>query len=50
MTLAACFTLRGHGTPIDLLWRSVSGQQDLPSDERAFSLTFNLKRTAFYRD
>ena len=26
----------------------VSGRQDLPSDERAFSLTSNLKRKAFY--
>ena len=38
MILAACFTLRGHGTHrFTVVF--VSGQQDLPSDERAFSLT-----------
>ena len=38
MISAACFTLRGHGTHIDLLV-FVSGRQDLPSDATAFSLT-----------
>ena len=37
MILAACFTLRGHNTHIDLLLFFVSGRQDLPSDARAFS-------------
>ena len=36
--LAACFTLRGHGTyAVTVVF--VSGRQDLPSDARAFSLT-----------
>ena len=39
MILAACFTLRGHGTHIDLLWFFFSGRQDLPSDARVFTLT-----------
>ena len=39
--LAACFTLRGHDTHIDLLITVVivSGRQDFPSDASAFSLT-----------
>ena len=39
--LAACFTLRGHDTHIDLLITVVivSGRQDFPSDGSAFSLT-----------
>ena len=38
--LAACFTLRDHGTHIDLMCMVfLSGRQDLPSDARAFSLT-----------
>ena len=36
--LAACFTLRGHGT-YGVTVFFVSGRQDLPSDARAFSLT-----------
>ena len=46
MTSAACFTLRGHGT-YRFTVAFVSGRQDLPSDERAFSLTSNLKRSLF---
>ena len=35
--LAACFTLRGHGTHrFTVVF--VSGRRDLPSDARAFSL------------
>ena len=33
MILAACFTLRGHGTHIDLLLFFVSGRQYLTSFE-----------------
>ena len=36
--LAACFTLRGHDT-YRFTVVIVSGRQDLPSDESAFSLT-----------
>ena len=37
MILAACFTLGGHGTHrFTVVF--ISGQQDLPSDVRAFSL------------
>ena len=38
MILATFFTLRGHGTR-QFTVVFVSGQQDLPSDARAFSLT-----------
>ena len=38
MILAACFTLRGHGTHrFTVVF--VSDRRDLPSDTRAFSLT-----------
>ena len=36
--LAACFTLKGHGTH-QFTVVFASGRQDLPSDARAFSLT-----------
>ena len=39
MILAACFTLRGHDTRIDLLQLLFPGRQDMPSDASAFSLT-----------
>ena len=38
MILAAFFTLRGHGTH-RFTAVFVSGQRELPSDARAFSLT-----------
>ena len=39
MILAACFTLRGHGTDIDRFTVVfVSGRQDLPSDARGHSV------------
>ena len=38
MILAACFTLRGHGTHRFIVV-FVSDRQDLPSDARAFSFT-----------
>ena len=38
MILAACFILKDHGT-YQFTVVFVSGWQDLPPDERAFSLT-----------